>query len=355
MKRIICFHLFNDYSGSPRMFSMIIRGLVLRGYLVELYTSKSEGFLSGLEGVNYHLFNYKWTSNKIFTFFRLLYAQLYMFFSSLKYGKRKSVLFYINTICPIGAVFSAAFRGIPMIYHVHEKYVDPNVLHLFYESVWKRYATNSIFVSKYLQKQYYKENMRSCVVYNALSEDFLNHVVNKNERSKPYNILMICSLKKYKGIYVFLELAKRLPQYDFSLVVNSSQHEIDAFFSESVPNLKIYPAQKEVSTFLYKADLLLNLTIPSFCVETFGLTLLEAMAYGLPVIAPPAGGPVELVKDGYNGFLVDSRNIEDVIEKIVYTLESGRYEVMSENAKKQSLLFNHIDMMNRIEKLIECI
>lgn len=355
MKKIVCFHLYNDYSGSPKVFSMIIRGLLLKGYQIELYTSKTEGFLTNIDGVIYHTFSYKWTKSKVMTLFRMFYAQLYIFISSLKYRQKKDTLFYINTICPVGAAFSALLNHIPVLYHVHEKYVNPNILHLFYEKTWKICATRTIFVSEYLQKQYDKKNMESVIVYNSLSEEFLSHIEIKNERSKPYNILMISSLKIYKGVDVLVELAKQLPQYNFSLVLNSSQREIASFFSDISSNLKIYPAQPTVYKFLHEADLVLNLSNPSLWVETFGLTLLEAMAYGLPVIAPPAGGPVELVKDGYNGFLVDSRNIEDVIEKIVYTLESGRYEVMSENAKKQSLLFNHIDMMNRIEKLIECI
>jgi glycosyltransferase involved in cell wall biosynthesis len=47
--------------------------------------------------------------------------------------------------------------------------------------------------------------------------------------------------------------------------------------------------------------------------ETFGNVVLEAMASGLPVIAPRAGGPVDHVIDGENGFLFDPDDLEEMV------------------------------------------
>jgi len=53
--------------------------------------------------------------------------------------------------------------------------------------------------------------------------------------------------------------------------------------------------------------------------ETFGNTLQEAAASGLPVVAPAAGGPLDLVADGETGFLVspgDTDALTNAVSKL---------------------------------------
>lgn len=357
MLRIVCFHLYNDYSGSPKVLSQVIEGLLQKGYKVDLYTSNTEGFLSNIEGVEYHMYSYKWTKSKFKTLFLLIYAQFYIFIKSFLYIKQKDIIFYINTICPVGAAVAAKCLKIPFIYHIHEKYVNPNILHRFYEFIWTHFSTHSIFVSEYLQKQYNIHKKTTYVVYNSLSVNFINQIRIKDKRFKSFNILMVCSLKKYKGIDQYVELAKKMPQYQFELVLNGSKVDIETYFKNvTIPfNLKIFPAQSSIHDFLYRADLLLNLSIPTMWIETFGLTLLEAMAYRIPVIGPPVGGPLELIENGYNGFCIDARDIVSLQDKISHIFKSDNYNKYSMNSYKKSLKFDFNRMIDSIEYVINII
>ncbi|MCF0126758.1 MAG: hypothetical protein HUJ68_13585, partial [Clostridia bacterium] len=62
--KIVCTHLLNNFTGSPNILRNTVLSLSEENEVV-LLTSKSEGFLSNLEGVKYKYNGYKWVDNKI--------------------------------------------------------------------------------------------------------------------------------------------------------------------------------------------------------------------------------------------------------------------------------------------------
>ena len=153
---------------------------------------------------------------------------------------------------------------------------------------------------------------------------------------------MICSLKKYKGVDEFVSLAKINSDFVFKLVVNASQTEINDYFKNEIlpSNLFLYPTHKNLHPFYEEASIILNLSDVNSWIETFGLTILEGMAYGLPAIVPPIGGVVELVENGENGFLIDSKDLATISEKIRNILTTPElYRSMSKNALEKSQFF----------------
>jgi len=55
-------------------------------------------------------------------------------------------------------------------------------------------------------------------------------------------------------------------------------------------------------------------------VEGFGIVALEANYFGLPVIGARGCGIEDAINDGYNGFLVDNKDCDEITEKTVQTI-----------------------------------
>ena len=314
--RILCTHLFNDYSGSPLVLSTAIKAMNENDHAVTIMTSKSEGFLSNLETAE-HLVDYKFYKNKILRLIQLTYNQLIMMFFVLKNSRNFDII-YINTLLPFGAAIGGWITRTKVVYHIHETSINPIIFKNFLLWVAKITASEAIYVSEFLMDKEPLEGVSSKVIYNSLNptfvekaEDFLS---THPEKEYPFTTLMLCSLKEYKGVFEFVELANRMPKYKFELVINSTMEQINEFFKDkNLPdNLVIFPAQKDVHWFYERAHLVVNLSHVDRWVETFGMTILEAMHYGIPTIVPPVGGPVELVESGKNGYLISSKFLDEI-------------------------------------------
>ncbi|MBP8238642.1 MAG: glycosyltransferase family 4 protein [Saprospiraceae bacterium] len=320
--RIHAIHLLNDFSGSPKVLSQLVKGWGQAGMDVELVINRhSEGFLSGLSACRYRYHPYRFFENKALRLLMLLWSQMVLAWQ-LFFRLRPGDVVYINTVLPFGAAVAGRLRGCRVIWHVHETSMKPLLLKRFLFGMARRTASEAVYVSNFLANQ---EDL-GCprhVLYNALPADFAAEaapISTENHR----NVLMICSLKAYKGVDEFVELARRHAPYRFRLVVNASGHEIARYFEhQNLPdNVEVFPVQKDVRPFYTWADVVLNLSRPDQWVETFGLTAIEAMAFGLPLIVPPVGGIAELVDEGLNGFKRDVCRLDEVSDALKTILEN---------------------------------
>ena len=78
--------------------------------------------------------------------------------------------------------------------------------------------------------------------------------------------------------------------------------------------------------------------------EAFGLTVIEALACGTPVITYDRGGPAEIVEHGKSGFLVPASNVGAMVEAI------GRVgSLRRADARRRAEEFSITRMVDRIE------
>ncbi len=234
MKRIVCFHLYNDYSGSPKVLKLVLKGLLEKGVGIDLVTSRG-GVLDELKGngdIRFSTYRYRFSTHGAVTMVRYTLVQLYTFLVAFRYAFRRDVVFYINTLLPVGPALAGRLMGKRVVYHYHE---NAFVKGVFYRSLaWamQRLASEIICVSAY-QASFLKRKKGVTVVPNALPKEFVEQLhPNVEAAFERKTVLMLSSLKEYKGTREFIELAAGMPQYEFVLVINDTQENINSYLSD---------------------------------------------------------------------------------------------------------------------------
>ena len=107
--------------------------------------------------------------------------------------------------------------------------------------------------------------------------------------------------------------------------------------------------QAELPRLYATADVLAN---PSFS-ESFGMSLVEGMASGLPVVATRIGGMPEIVEPGRTGFLREAGDVEGLATDLLACLESAaRRDELGEAGRRRALaVFTWEARARRLEAL----
>lgn len=94
---------------------------------------------------------------------------------------------------------------------------------------------------------------------------------------------------------------------------------IDIMDDEDLYGSVAYPkthSQDDIPVYMALAKLTRGVFVNPALTEPFGLTILEAGAAGLPVVATNDGGPKEIISKCLHGYLLDPQNTKDMAEKI---------------------------------------
>lgn len=78
--------------------------------------------------------------------------------------------------------------------------------------------------------------------------------------------------------------------------------------------------------------------VPSQSSESFGLTIIEAMSHGVPVIATKVGGIPEVLQDGQGGYLVAPDDVGCLVERMLRLLSDEQLRL--EQGKQGKAYFN---------------
>ena len=320
-KELHIFALNNDFTGSNRALSSAIRQLIADGIKIVLHTSTGEGHLSNIREVVYKKNFYRYSSHKILTLINFCISQTYQFLYILLVLKPKRHIVLGNTVLSVCAVITARLRGCTSIIYVHETFINPVFFKVIAKFFIEKTATHIIYVSKFVEQELKIQHPLSSVVYNI--SPFQCSPLKK--RCEVFTVLMPTSPRDYKGVPEFFGLAQNNLDMNFHLVLSCSLAVSTRYLSRfKVPsNVKITLQPSSMSDVYKTASVVLNLSRTDICREAFGLTIIEAFSFGLPVIVPPVGGPAEIVRNNIDGFQVDSRDT-DQISSLLIALSSDK-------------------------------
>lgn len=153
-------------------------------------------------------------------------------------------------------------------------------------------------------------------------------------------------IEKLKGIDVIVELAKMLPKERFVIAgtgdyLESFKKMIEVNELSNIEVLGFVPKEKLVGILAHARISL----VPSLWEEPFGLSVVESLAVGTPVVAYAVGGITELIEHKVDGYLASAQNFDDFLNGIRFILGLGEnYLKMSTAAFQKAYHKFHPDV-----------
>ena len=259
------------------------------------------------------------------------------------------------------------FPKIKLVFHIHSSGLLLNTR--YYPKLLKSMKGNvdlfvvvSASLKRYLDSLLPEEKGKTVVLYNAIDLSDYKTEHSKKEIEKVKNKLLIDKenfiigfvgrLTKEKGCMNLIKAMAKLPFHYHLLIIGDGPFKKDLVNEVNRANIakrvRFLGARRDMDIMYSIMDIL---AVPSHY-EGFSVTLLESQAFSLPVVASDIPGIREIIKDGYNGLLFNSKNIEDLAKKIKLLAEDNEArEKMRQNAKSviQNYPFKkYIDQLSEI-------
>lgn len=353
------FHLLNDLSGSPRILCKKILKYQDKGEDCFIVSNNTPGVID-LNNFDCIKLNYRKVEDSFIAWAWLYFSwQVRASFFILKNCSKNDYI-HCNTHLTAPILFAAKIKKCKTVVHILETSIKPWWFKKILKTFIHLFSDKIIHVSNYYKSKENYHNKPQLISFPCI-DDRLSLIGKSNFNNKLNHfeqnvstITLICSLVWYKGFNEFIELAESMPKYKFNLVLNGSKKDFYHDYKKSTlpDNLEIFFQLSDISEILNKTSVLVSMTNRKGWIEGWGMTLIEAMSFGIPVIAPNIGGQLEFIEDGKNGFLVDESNIEEYKEKINLLSDPKIWKIFSKNAFIKASEFSTENYINIINKEI---
>ncbi|HEU4472545.1 MAG TPA: glycosyltransferase [Flavisolibacter sp.] len=236
-------------------------------------------------------------------------------------------IIHVNDIYNMLGLATKMISGVKVITHIRRMPESfPGIIYKTWSRLHLKYADHIIAVSE-ANRRALPSNDKTTVMYDPLPEQERLPVYHPRPLlEKKVRILYLANYTGGKGHQHALEVLKRAkanyPGWDFSLHFyggnfgmqkNSDYRQSLADFSKANGLdgiVQFNNKTAEVESTMKSYDLVLNLSDS----ESFSRVTLEALFYGVPIIATDVGGTNEMVIDGETGLLAAPFNIDSMYD-----------------------------------------
>jgi glycosyltransferase involved in cell wall biosynthesis len=188
------------------------------------------------------------------------------------------------------------------------------------------FISNSIYIQQRIQNNYHKE---ARVIYPPVNTDFFQ----LNPKKENYYVTA-SRLVPYKKIELIAEAFAEMPDKKLLIIGDGPcWNDIKKIQSPNIEMLR-YDTNEVLRFHLQRAK-----AFVFAAEEDFGITPVEAMACGTPVIAYGKGGVLETVKDKVCGVLFHHQSVKSIVDA-VYRFENDIHLFQPEIIRTHSQPFN---------------
>ncbi len=208
-------------------------------------------------------------------------------------------------------------------FHAHDIYFDNKWFPLLVNNSHYAFSISEYNV-RYINQKYINLNKEKIIV-TKLGVFRPQGINPKNINNKEcFRLGFISWFVEKKGIFYLLEAIKLLKNYNIELILAGDgplKQKITQFIDkEKLTDIVTYIGKLkdcEKENFFKSLDVFV---LPAITVSNdmdgIPVVLMEAISYGLPIISTNVSGIPEICKNNYNGFLIQEKNVNEIVNAI---------------------------------------
>ena len=270
---------------------------------------------------------------------------------------------HANTIMQREPLLAAYLKGIKSVVHVHEILeISDEICKAIALAPADIYSTMARLTPHAIANSRFTASHLSCFT----SIDIISNTVNFETLDidnivNPERVVigLISSNTPQKGLYDFIELAKLLKSTPNAqlMIIGPNNNFVKSILSaldKYTDNITFSEYTAEPIDAVRQANIIINL---STCKETFGRSILEAMAARRPVLAYAHGAFNELITDNHNGFLLPFKDLNAMALKLAWLCDNPhRIFTMGKLGRRSALKkFNSRNLVFQLKRAYQAL